>query len=541
MTWMVNAVLLTAAPVLPIALVAAWLLPYLRRRMSVLLIVAPFPALAASVLAVGPAVTFWRGLVPMTLSLDVPRAILLGVCAALWVAAAVYSVAERHGRPVSYQFAVCWLLTLAGNVGVFVTADLASFFLSYTLVSIPAYGLITDDDTSDARRAGAVYMAYTVLGETLLLMAFALLAAATPGGALTIRDVLAALAGSPWRAATLALLISGFGMKIGLVSLHVWMPLAYRAAPIPAASVLSGAAVNAGVIGLIRFLPFGVALPMAGTALATVGFIGAFYGVAVGLTQVNPKIVLAYSSVSQMGLIAAVLGVALAAGDPAAGKPVLFYAANHTLVKGALFLGIGLAAAGPRRQPVLLLPAFVLVSGLAGLPLTGGALAKLALKGVFGSGLPATLSGLSAAATTLLMLHFMRLVTGPVVRDPVAAPIRLTGPYLVLAGLSVVIPWILYPLATGASRIGALARVPLWGSLWPVLLGVLLASLLYPVRDYITQIPHRYPRPVGVRRVAIRYGEVIEYAESELRRWQTATVSVLLVAALLGVAMLIAR
>ena len=275
MTWTLNAVLLTAAPVLPIALVTAWLLPYLRRRMSVLLIVAPFPALAASVLAVGPAVTFWRGLVPMTLSLDVPRAILLGVCAILWVAAAIYSVAERHGRPVSYQFAVCWLLTLAGNVGVFVTADLASFFLSYTLVSIPAYGLITDDDTSEARRAGAVYMAYTVLGETLLLMAFALLAAATPGGTLTIRDVLAALAGSPWRGATLALLISGFGMKIGLVSLHVWMPLTYRAAPIPAASVLSGAAVNAGVIGLIRFLPFGVALPMAGTALATVGFFGA--------------------------------------------------------------------------------------------------------------------------------------------------------------------------------------------------------------------------------------------------------------------------
>jgi formate hydrogenlyase subunit 3/multisubunit Na+/H+ antiporter MnhD subunit len=542
MNWVVSAVLLTAGPVLPIALVSTWLLPYLRQRMSVLLIIAPLPALAASLLAVGSAVTFWRGLVPMTLSLDVPRAILLGVCALLWAAAAVYVAAERGGRPISPQFAVCWLLTLAGNVGVFVTADLASFFLSYTLVSIPAYGLIIDDDTPEVRHAGAVYMAYTVLGETILLMGFALLRAAAPGDSLMIRDVLAALPGSPWRGVTVVLLMVAFGMKIGLVSLHVWMPLTYRAAPVPAAAVLSGAAVKAGVIGLIRFLPFAVALPVAGTALVTVGFIGAFYGIVVGLTQVHPKVVLAYSSVSQMGLIAATLGAALAAGDSGADTPVAFYAAYHVLVKGALFLTAGLAMTSPlRRRMVLLLPAFVLALGLGGLPLSGGALAKLALKEPLGDGVPLMLSSLSAAGTTLLMLHFMRLVAGPVMRDPGAPPIRLTGPYLLLAATSVVIPWILYPVATGASRISALAPAALWDAIWPVSLGVLLAALLYPLREYIIQIPHRYPRTVGVQRVAIRCGEMIEYVESELRRWSAATVSLLFIAALLGVAMLVAR
>jgi formate hydrogenlyase subunit 3/multisubunit Na+/H+ antiporter MnhD subunit len=542
MNWVVSAVLLTAAPVLPIALVTTWLLPYLRQRMSALLIIAPLPALAASLLAVGSAVTFWRGLVPMTLSLDVPRAMLLGVCALLWTAAAVYAAVGRRGSPISYQFAVCWLLTLAGNVGVFVTADLATFFLSYTLVSIPAYGIIVDDDTPEVRHAGAVYMAYTVLGETILLMAFALLRAAAPGDSLMIRDVLAALPGSPWRGVTVALLIAAFGMKIGLVSLHVWMPLTYRAAPIPAAAVLSGAAVKAGVIGLIRFLPFGVALPVAGSALVAVGFIGAFYGVAVGLTQVHPKVVLAYSSVSQMGLIAATLGVALAAGDPGADNPVAFYAAHHVLVKGALFLAAGLAVTSPlRRRMVLLLPGFILALGLGGLPLTGGALAKLALKVPLGGGLALSLSSLSAAGTTLLMLHFMRLVASPVARHPGAAPIRLADPYLLLAGTSVVIPWILYPVATGASPISAVAPAALWETVWPVLLGVLLAALLYPLRDYIIQIPHRYPKTIGVRRVATRCGEVIEYLESELRRWPAATVSLLLISALLGVAMLVAR
>ena len=113
--------------------------------------------------------------------------------------------------------------------------------------------------------------------------------------------------------------IVGFALKIGLVPLHVWMPLAYTAAPIPAAAVLSGAAVKAGVIGLIRFLPLGAAMPGWGEALVALGFFSAFYGVAVGITQANPKTVLAYSSVSQMGVIAAVLG--MGAGGAATKAP----------------------------------------------------------------------------------------------------------------------------------------------------------------------------------------------------------------------------
>ena len=108
--------------------------------------------------------------------------------------------------------------------------------------------------------------------------------------------------------------------------LHVWMPLTYSAAPIPAAAVLSGAAVKAGVIGLIRFLPFETGVPGWGEVLAAVGLLSAFYGVAIGITQTNPKTVLAYSSVSQMGLLAAVLGMGLAVGDAGTPAAAAFYA-----------------------------------------------------------------------------------------------------------------------------------------------------------------------------------------------------------------------
>jgi Proton-conducting membrane transporter len=101
------------------------------------------------------------------------------------------------------------------------------------------------------------------------------------------KQVVRHLPASPWRDAALVLVIMGFGMKIGLVPLHGWMPLTYTAAPIPAAAVLSGAAVKAGVIGLIRFLPFETALPGWGDVLVAFGFISAFYGVAIGITQHN--------------------------------------------------------------------------------------------------------------------------------------------------------------------------------------------------------------------------------------------------------------
>ena len=144
-------------------------------------------------------------------------------------------------------------------------------------------------------------------------------------------------------------------MKIALVPLHGWMPLTYTAAPIPAAAVLSGAGVKAGVIGLIRFLPLGAAFPGWGEALVWLGFISAFYGVAIGVTQRDPKTMLAYSSVSQMGVIAAAFGMALASADQGAATNVAFYAANHVLVKAALFLTLGAVAALDGRARTLAL------------------------------------------------------------------------------------------------------------------------------------------------------------------------------------------
>src|SRR5262249_28580564 len=134
----------------------------------------------------------------------------------------------------------------------------------------------------------------------------------------------------------------------------------------------------------------------------------AFYGVAIGVTQANPKTVLAYSSVSQMGLLAAILGMGLSMGDKSAILVVAFSATFHVLVKGGLFLAIGVATPTRRGVWLVLVPAVVLALGLGGLPLTGGALAKFASKPLMGHGIVGLLATFSAIGSTLLMLHFLR-------------------------------------------------------------------------------------------------------------------------------------
>ncbi len=100
-----------------------------------------------------------------------------------------------------------------------------------------------------------------LLAESVLLVGLVMLAGEHSGRQPGLRDAAAALVDSPDRDLILALLVAGFGTKAGLVPLHVWMPLAHAAAPMPASAVLSGAVVKVGIIGLIRFLPLSEALP----------------------------------------------------------------------------------------------------------------------------------------------------------------------------------------------------------------------------------------------------------------------------------------
>ncbi len=342
-------------------------------------------------------------------TLDVSGAMLMGAAAVLWMAAGVFVSRDVLGTAGFRRFCGCWFLTMTGSLGVFVAADLIGFLTMYALASLPAYGLVTHDGSPTAKRAGAAYLGCSLLGETLLVSGFVLLAMNSPGLSLMISDAVGALPDSPWKNLTLTLLIVGFAMKMGLVPMHFWLPLAHPAAPAAGSAVLSGAIIKAGVIGLVKFLPLDTPMPDWGLALAWAGLITALYGVVIGMTQSYAKTILAYSSVSQMGVVAAMLGMALASGDSSVGADAAYYAMHHLFAKGGLFLAVGLvAASGMCRRWLVFLPCALLALGMAGLPFTGGALAKIASKSVLGSGMAATMASVSAAGTALLMLHFLR-------------------------------------------------------------------------------------------------------------------------------------
>jgi formate hydrogenlyase subunit 3/multisubunit Na+/H+ antiporter MnhD subunit len=535
--------LLVAALAAPLVVLAAFLMPRLRSLARAIAPLAAAPALAAAALAICGA-PFGAELpaLRVSLSLDRPGGLLLAAAALVWLIVSLFALREGQGRPNADRFAIAWLLTMAGSLGVFIAADLLTFYLAYALVSVPAYYLVAHDEDPASGRAGAVYMAFALLGEAVLLIAFVMLAAGEPSGATQIRDAVAALPASPWRDATLALIIVGFGMKIALVPLHGWMPLTYTAAPIPAAAVLSGAGVKAGVIGLIRFLPLGAAFPGWGEALTWVGFISAFYGVAIGVTQRDPKTMLAYSSISQMGVIAAALGVAFAGAEQGGAANVAFYAANHVLVKAALFLSVGAVAAlsGGARTLALIVAALLGLS-LAGLPLTGGSLAKLAVKDLFGDGAAGVASQLSAAATTALMLVFvLRLARLPQDEREKPSPLLLWT-WLALAVAALLISWLTF--AAIGSPAEALDPAKLWDAVWPMLIGAALAAGLWALGDSLPRIP---AGDIIVAEEAAFHGlaplgAAFERADRSVRQWPAAGLALLMIVLALAAAGYVSR
>lgn len=436
---------------------------------------APLAALPALLLALtaapGLSLDLPRLLLGTRLGLDETGRLFLLFTALTWFAAGLYARAYLRADPRRHGFWAFFLATQAGNLGVCLALDAASFYAFFALMTFAAYGLIVHGRTAAAWRAGRVYLLMAVPGEAALVTG--LMLAAHAADSLLAAD----LARAAPSGAAVGLLLLAFGIKAGLPLLHLWLPLAHPVAPAPASAVLSGVMLKAGLLGWLRFLPLGsAALPEAGAALMALGLAAMFLGVAAGLGQKDIKVLLAYSSISQMGFMALGVGAGLAA--PASWPLLLpalgLYAAHHALAKSALFFGAGVAASRGGRAWVLAglgLPALA----LAGAPLTGGWLAKLELKAAL-TGLPAPWAGLlpvllplAAIGTTLLMAR-MLLLAGSL--SGKGGGVGLAAPWLVWLAVGALLPWWLAapaPLDWGGFAAGV----------WPIALGILLAGIAW--------------------------------------------------------------
>jgi len=480
MTMPLPQILIALVPGLPLAMAVLLAFAPARAAVRAVLPLAALPALALALLR-DPALLAepWL-MLGGQFGTDPVGRVFLGFSALIWAAAGWAAVGWMRGDDHATGFAAFFLLAMAGNLGMFTARDVASLYALFALMSFASYGLVVHGRTAGAFAAGRVYIAFVVAGELALFAGLALMAA--DAGSLMLADLRAA----PVSDIAAALLLAGFAVKLGIMPLHVWLPPAHGAAPVPASAVLSGAMIKAGLFGMIAVMPFGlVELPAHGIVLMAAGLVTSFAAGLGGLNSDSPKAVLGWSSVSQMGLVALGLGAALKVpGAWALVLPALmFQAAHHGLAKGALFLGTGAfgAAAALRGAwaalPLLAVPMAALV-GLA--PLSGMA-AKEGLKDALAAGpagwvpwlgLALTLSGL---VTTLLMGRYMVTLWRHVPAAPravVAGPGWVALPAATLAACGVLLPGV-WPMAGFGPAPAAWPKD--WASQWPVAVGVALS------------------------------------------------------------------
>jgi hypothetical protein len=191
---------------------------------------------------------------------------------------------------------------------------------------------------------------------------------------------------------------------------------------------------------------------------------------------------------------------------------------------------------------VVLVPAMLLCLGLGGLPFTGGAIAKYAVKDQLDVGVVGWLAAASAVGTTLLMLHFFSRLAAFGSEDP-RAPVSsgLRWPWLAMAAAALVLPWLLHPLTDLGPTVAAITPKALWASLWPVALG---AGLAFALRGWAERLPKIPQGDIAemidhALRAALAGGPLSDRFDAVIRAWPAATLALLLTAIAFGAALIV--
>ncbi|OQY20383.1 MAG: hydrogenase 4 subunit B [Desulfobacteraceae bacterium 4572_35.1] len=240
-------------------------------------------------------------------------------------------------------------LFVAGMFLVMLAADAFSFMLAWELMSVASYFLVAyQHQNSENRNAAFIYLLMAQVGGLFILLGYGVLAAF--GGAFSFDAMAAAPLSSGWASIAFILAFIGFGMKAGVVPLHVWLPQAHPVAPSHISALMSGVMLKVAVYGFIRFSYdlLGDIHWQWGVLVLFIGSVSAILGVLYALMQHDLKRLLAYHSVENIGIIYMGIGLSMifssfdlpllaALGLVAA----LYHSLNHALFKSLLFLGAG--------------------------------------------------------------------------------------------------------------------------------------------------------------------------------------------------------
>ena len=283
-------------------------------------------------------------------------------------------------------------LFLASMVGVVLADDAYMFMVMWETMALSSFFLVTANHRiPEIRRAGYLYLLVAHVGAIGILMCFGVLQANT--GDYSFANMRVQSLSPFWSSIGFALAVFGFGAKAGILPLHIWLPEAHPAAPSPVSALMSAVMLKTAVYGLLRVTFDLIATPLWwwGAVLLALGLATALFGVVFAAVQVDMKRLLAYSSIENIGLIFAAIGLTLIfaayrmdALAALALTAALYHVASHALFKSLLFLGTGsvLHATGERNlgrlgglirsMPWVAWVTLVGVLASAGLPPLGG-------------------------------------------------------------------------------------------------------------------------------------------------------------------------
>jgi hydrogenase-4 component B len=309
-----------------------------------------------------PQIELLPSLVPyirFTARLDALSAFFLMIVSLLGFALLVYSIGYSEGffgrKNVGVLGAFFNALLLSTTL-VFLADNIWLFLIAWELMALTAYCLVSfEHEKPETREAGVLYFIMSHIDAGCVILGFLLLFQAAGGQSpedydfSRLREAGGRMLPGP-RNAAFVLFLLGFGIKAGIVPLHIWLPAAHPVAPSNVSALMSGVIIKTGIYGFARVLfDFLGAPPLWwGVTVLAIGTTSAVLGVLYALMEHDLKRLLAYHSIENIGIILMGLGAALIFRHT--GHPVLaalalmaglYHTINHAMFKGLLFLGAG--------------------------------------------------------------------------------------------------------------------------------------------------------------------------------------------------------
>lgn len=324
--------------------------------------------------------------------------------------ATMAALASVHIKKRWKSYFILFLLLETGMLGVFMSQDLFLFFVFFEMTLIPMFFLVGIWGFKDRERAANKFLIYNGIGSAIMLIAFLILVS-TAGFSQTIQDNGVSihysgnlnvimenlfqnpdsyvnqgdLEGNPFflsetmKWSLFLMLLVAFGIKLPIFPFHTWMLKVHMEAPPAVVMIHSGILLKMGAYGLIRFgiLLFPQQAMAWASVLAVLGVINILYGAILAFVQREFRLVLAYSSISHMGIV--LLGIA--AFNTVGLQGAVFQLVSHGLISALMFLIVGsiyertrttrLDELGGLAKSVPFISGILLVAGMASLGLPG--------------------------------------------------------------------------------------------------------------------------------------------------------------------------